>query len=168
MTASKQPLKDPCYTECDDCQRHECNVACECLASDPKIVEMKKNYNASHSSQPVPEPEIQDWRGLFVSDLIALITWDAKHGNPSLMDAVRVIEKHYAKPFSRQIIEHDAAIRKAERERVVNREITALSNQIGALQSLEPEFGSENEVEIRVLSRWRMRLQESLRGGEQR
>jgi len=63
-------------------------------------------------------------------------------------------------------IKQEAA--KAERERVVNREITALSNQIGALQSLEPEFGSENEVEIRVLSRWRMRLQESLRGGEQR
>jgi len=59
MTASKQPLKDPCYTECDDCQRHECNVACECLASDPKIVEMKKNYNASHSSQPVKEQENQ-------------------------------------------------------------------------------------------------------------
>ena len=53
--------------------------------------------------------------------------------------------------------------------KTLDKEITALSNQIGALRNLEPEFGSENEIEIRVLSRWKLRLQESLRqrAGEQ-
>jgi hypothetical protein len=59
--------------------------------------------------------------------------------------------------------QHDSRIRTEEREKVLNKEITALSNQIGALHNLEPETGSENEIEIRVLSRWKLRLQESLR-----
>ena len=46
--------QDPCYVECDDCQRHECNMAGECLASDPKKVERKENYNATHTSPPAP------------------------------------------------------------------------------------------------------------------
>lgn len=37
--------QDPCYSECDDCQRHECNMAGECLASDPAKVERKEAYN---------------------------------------------------------------------------------------------------------------------------
>ena len=61
------------------------------------------------------------------------------------------------------IQKHDDAIARAATLKTLDKEITALSNQIGALRNLEPEFGSENEIEIRVLSRWKLRLQESLR-----
>ena len=42
-------LQNPCYSECDDCQRHECNIARECLASNPAKVERKESYNRSNN-----------------------------------------------------------------------------------------------------------------------
>ena len=80
-------------------------------------------------SRPAPSPQ-NDYRDLFVSDLIAIIKWDAEHGNPELFKAVNSLKQHY-KSFT--VEAHDATIRNATLDELETfvRTDHSLNRQIG-------------------------------------
>ena len=47
------------------------------------------------------------WRDLFISDLVSLLEWDARHGNPELFKAVEILKKRYSL-FT--VEQHDLAV----------------------------------------------------------
>lgn len=82
----------------------------------PSYCEERKQYcpqgaGCKYDTRSRPHtPTPEDYRDLFVSDLISLIEWDAKHGNPELFKAVNSLKQHY-KTFT--VEAHDTAIRNA-------------------------------------------------------
>jgi len=59
-----------------------------------------------------------DYRDLFVSDLISIVKWDAEHGNPELFKAVNSLKQHY-KTFA--VEQHDIAIRNATLDKLYDK-----------------------------------------------
>ena len=125
--APQEPHRQRCchYDVC-----YMINKGRECINDKPTeipcIFDSRKEINFSRCPYTHPAAPVPDYRELFVSDLISLVRWDAEHGSPELFKAVHLIKQHYAKPFSEQLKEHDAAIAKAERERVLD-ELDALT-----------------------------------------
>jgi len=68
---------------------------------------------------PTPAPMSNDYRELFVRDLLYNFRWTAEHGNPEFFKAVEMIKREYLKPESRLLAEHDAATLRKAREDVL-------------------------------------------------
>ena len=146
--------------ECDGCPYEKSHVGCLPATWDKEI------RSRPHPAPLAPMPN--DYRELFIRDMLYNFRWTAEHGNPEFFKAVDMIKREYLKPESQLLAEHDAAIveqaRRKEREQVLK----IIDSGISALDEITVDgyvpLGERGKRDVLVWLREKVQ-KESLREG---